>query len=90
MLRSGGPDERTDPDCPPARGTVGDATMRVGPDDAGIAPVGDNCRDPAGTTAGSAERLPGIPGAGGILPAGEASVEGMGWPVVGHTRTQTS
>ncbi len=87
MLRSGGPGERCGVDCPPARGTLVAPTMRG---TAGIGPVAAVRLEPAGTTAGIADRLPGIPGAGGILPAGEAGVEGMGRPVVGHTRTHAS
>jgi hypothetical protein len=65
--------------------------MRVGPEAPGTVPE-DSVRRGAfgGLTAGMADRLPGIPGAGGILPAGEARVEGMGRPVVGHTRTHNS
>ena len=80
MLRSGGPEVRAGPEGPAARG----------PGTAGTVPEEPDRREPAGTTADIADRLPGMPGAGGILPAGEASVEGMGWPVVGHTRTHDS
>ena len=79
MLRSGGPEER-----------VGAPATRPEDGATGTVPDDPDRLEPAGTTAGIADRLPGMPGAGGILPAGEASVEGMGWPVVGHTRTHAS
>ena len=79
MLRSGGPEDR-----------AGVAGTRPDEGAAGTVPEDPDRREPAGTTAAIADRLPGMPGAGGILPAGDASVEGMGWPVVGHTRTHDS
>lgn len=79
MLRSGGPDVRPGaPGTRPDEGATGT-----------LAEEGDRL-ELEGTTAGIADRLPGIPGAGGILPAGAARVEGMGRPVVGHTRTDNS
>jgi hypothetical protein len=91
MLRSGGPDVRVDPGCPPTRWTPGAPGTR--PDagmEAGTFPEVGERRDAGATPAAIADRLPGIVGAGGILPAGDARVEGMGWPVVGHTRTHAS
>lgn len=89
MLRSGGPDDRVDPGSPGPRGGAPPA-IRTDPGPAGIATEdGDRLGSP-GTTAGIADRLPGIPGAGGILPAGDARVDGMAWPVVGQTRTHAS
>jgi hypothetical protein len=79
MLRSGGPDERG-----------GAAATRPDDGTAGIAPDDPDRLELDGTTAGIADRLPGIPGAGGIRPAGDARVEGMGRPVVGHIRTHGS
>ena len=79
MLRSGGPDER-----------IGAPGPRPDEGAAGIDPEDPDRLEIDGTTAGIADRLPGIPGAGGIRPAGEASVDGMARPVVGQIRTHGS